>query len=66
MKQQPIAIGYALTAALCYGLIAPASKLLLARLSPAFLAALLYLGAGFGMLAQQVLSDGRRSARQQQ
>ena len=63
MKQQQIAIGYALAAALCYGLSAPVSKLLLARLSPAFLSALLYLGAGFGMLALQVFSAGRRSAR---
>lgn len=45
----PAAVGYALTAALCYGLSAPFSKLLLEQISPSFLAALLYLGAGLGM-----------------
>ena len=40
---------YALLAALLFGLNAPLSKLLVARLDPLFLAALLYLGAGAGM-----------------
>lgn len=50
MKTKSLAIGYALAAALCYGLSVPFSKLLLRHLSPSFLAALLYLGAGLGML----------------
>lgn len=44
-------IFWALLAALCYGLSAPVAKLLLVELSPTFMAALLYLGAGLGMLA---------------
>jgi drug/metabolite transporter (DMT)-like permease len=42
---------YALLAALLFGLNAPAAKLLVARVDPLFMAALLYLGAGAGMLA---------------
>ena len=42
---------YALLAALLFGLNAPVSKLLLAEVDPLFMAALLYLGAGAGMLA---------------
>ena len=42
--------GLAVLAALCYGISAPFSKLLLGQLSPTMLAALLYLGAGAGML----------------
>lgn len=45
------AIVSAVFAALCYGASAPLSKLLLAELPPAFMAALLYLGAGLGMAA---------------
>ncbi|MEL7591687.1 MAG: EamA family transporter [Anaerolineaceae bacterium] len=41
---------YALLAALLFGLNAPAAKLLVARVDPLFMAALLYLGAGAGML----------------
>jgi drug/metabolite transporter (DMT)-like permease len=41
---------YALLAALLFGLNAPLSKLLVAKIDPLFLAALLYLGAGLGML----------------
>lgn len=40
----------ALFAAALFGMSAPFSKLLLVRLSPLFLSALLYLGAGLGML----------------
>lgn len=40
----------AILAAFLYGVTAPFSKLILQKLSPTFLAALLYLGAGFGML----------------
>lgn len=42
---------YALLAALLFGLNAPAAKLLVAQVDPLFMAALLYLGAGAGMLA---------------
>lgn len=43
-------IGLAILAASLYGISAPVSKLLLVELSPTLMAALLYLGAGFGML----------------
>ena len=43
-------IGYALLAALLYGISSPVSKLLLVELPPTLMAALLYLGAGLGML----------------
>ncbi len=43
-------IGYAILAALLYGISAPVSKLLLVELPPTLMAALLYLGAGIGML----------------
>ena len=42
MNKTRLAVIYALTAALCYGLSAPFSKLLLRQISPAFLASLLY------------------------
>lgn len=41
---------YAILAALLYALSTPISKLLLVDLSPVFIASLLYLGAGLGML----------------
>lgn len=44
------AVLIALLAAALFGLCAPVSKVLLAGLPPAFMAALLYLGAGLGML----------------
>ena len=44
------AIGYAILAALLYGISAPVSKLLLVEIPPTLMAALLYLGAGLGML----------------
>lgn len=43
-------IGYAIAAAALYGISAPVSKILLKELSPTLMAALLYLGAGLGML----------------
>lgn len=45
-----ISIGQAILAAALFGISAPFSKLLLAELSPLMLSALLYLGAGIGML----------------
>ncbi|MBR4080403.1 MAG: DMT family transporter, partial [Clostridia bacterium] len=55
------AILSALLAALLYALNAPVSKLLLQRIAPSMMAALLYLGAGLGMLALGFL---RRAAGQ--
>lgn len=44
------AVGFAILAALLYGVSAPLSKLLLEEIPPTLMAALLYLGAGLGML----------------
>lgn len=52
MKKLPII--YAILAALCYGISAPVSKMLLGELPPTMMAALLYLGAGLGMTAVNV------------
>ena len=43
------AIGYALAAALFYAINVPCSKLLLENVSPTFMAAFLYIGAGIGV-----------------
>lgn len=43
------AVATAILAAMLYGVSSPISKLLLQELSPTFMAALLYLGAGIGM-----------------
>lgn len=48
------AIIFAILAALLYGISAPVSKILLRELSPTMMAALLYLGAGIGMLMVSV------------
>lgn len=48
MKKIPIL--FAIFAAVCYGISVPLAKLLLANMPPVLLAALLYLGAGIGML----------------
>lgn len=45
------AVIYAILAALCYGISAPISKILLNGMTPALMASLLYLGAGAGMIA---------------
>lgn len=61
------AIGMAILAAALYGLSSPASKLLLNKLSPTFLAALLYIGAGVGMfiirLATNMINKGSFEAK---
>ena len=49
-KTKNIAIIYAILAALFYGFSAPISKMLLQNVSPYFMSALLYFGAGIGML----------------
>lgn len=60
MKIGPI--GIALLAAVLYGISAPASKILLEKLPPTFMAALLYLGAGLGMLVVHVVRVATKRA----
>lgn len=58
------AIGFAVLAAALYGISAPTSKALLKELPPTLMAALLYLGAGLGMLlinALQVMTKKVKS-----
>jgi len=50
---------FAILAAVCYSISAPISKLILDELPPAILAALLYLGAGIGMLVVQCLTPSK-------
>lgn len=50
-------VGLAILAAALYGISAPVSKLLLAELSPTLMAALLYLGAGAGMLVVNLINQ---------
>lgn len=54
------AVFYAVLAAALFGICAPVSKLLLVDLEPTFMAALLYLGAGAGMLAVRTAGLIRR------
>lgn len=54
------AIFMAILAAVCYGISAPISKVLLEGLSPVFMASLLYLGAGAGMFIVNLLK-GKKS-----
>ena len=46
----------AILAAVCYGISAPVSKMLLNKIPPTQMAAMLYLGAGFGMLIVSLFS----------
>ncbi|MDR0981509.1 MAG: DMT family transporter [Methanocalculaceae archaeon] len=57
-----LAIGFAVLAAVLYGISSPVSKVLLDSVPPALLAALLYLGAGIGMA---VVSLVRTSCKQE-
>ncbi|MDW7660745.1 MAG: DMT family transporter [Bacillota bacterium] len=50
-------VGLAILAAALYGISAPVSKLLLNELSPTLMAALLYLGAGAGMLGVNLINQ---------
>lgn len=61
-KTNKLPILWAILAAVCYGVSAPFSKLLLKALSPSFMAALLYLGAGLGMLAVGAAQGGKKRA----
>lgn len=54
--QQIRPIFYAVLAAILYGISAPVSKVLLTEVTPVFMAALLYLGAGMGMLLVKLYS----------
>lgn len=60
-----LAIGFAVLAAVLYGISSPVSKMLLDSVPPALLAALLYLGAGIGMGVVSLVqaAAGRRFAR---
>ena len=58
-KQQR-GIAFAILAAAFYALNSPLSKLLMNKISPAMMAAFLYLGAGFGMLALQCIKNRRQ------
>ncbi len=66
MKGKNIGIVTAILAAVFYGISAPFSKVLLQRLSPTLLAALLYLGVGLGMLAIQVLTSKSKAEQPEQ
>ncbi|MEZ4628414.1 MAG: hypothetical protein R2912_10155 [Eubacteriales bacterium] len=60
-KTGTIATGYAFLAAALYALNAPLSKALLQVVSPAMMAALLYLGAGVGIGFSIWCDSARRS-----
>lgn len=55
------AIFMAILAAALYGISSPVSKLLLVKIPPTLMAALLYLGAGFGMLIVNLFKVWRKS-----
>lgn len=63
MGKRYFAVFTAVLAAALYGISIPISKLLLAEIPPAFMAALLYLGAGFGMLLVNLLKTLSNAAR---
>ncbi len=64
MKSNKIPVFYAMLAALCYGVSAPIAKIIQTELSPVFLAAFLYLGAGVGMSAVQVFQNDNNNEAQ--
>ena len=55
------AVTYAILAAVFYAVSSPLSKVLLEDVSPYLMASLLYLGAGFGMMAVRSASPSKRS-----
>lgn len=55
MKNKTTAIFMAILAAALFGISSPVSKLLLVEIPPTLMASLLYLGAGFGMLAINIV-----------
>lgn len=56
-SKQYIAVFQAILAAALFGISAPVSKLLLVKVPPMLMAALLYLGAGIGMLLVNILKS---------
>jgi drug/metabolite transporter (DMT)-like permease len=63
MKSKSTAIFFAILAAALFGIGSPVSKLLLEEIPPTLMAALLYLGAGFGMLAMNLFRGWNRKER---
>jgi drug/metabolite transporter (DMT)-like permease len=63
MNNRKNAILMAILAAVLYGISSPISKLLLVKIHPTLMAALLYLGAGLGMLFVNVIRSLRHKAR---
>jgi len=63
MRNKSFAVFTAVLAAALYGISIPFSKLLLVEIPPTFMAALLYLGAGFGMLLVNLLKTLSNAAR---
>ena len=61
MNRIKLPILLAILAATCYGVSAPVSKFLLSELPPTFMAALLYLGAGFGMAIVNLFKSGKQN-----
>lgn len=59
MKTKKLATGFAILAAALYAINIPLSKLLLTKVQPTMMAALLYLGAGFGLFVYGLLSRER-------
>lgn len=62
-NQTSSAIAMAILAAALYGVSSPVSKLLLVKIPPTLMAALLYLGAGIGMLIVNVFKQYSKSER---
>lgn len=65
MRKNRVAIVYAILAAVSYGVSSPLSKLLLVRISPTLMAALLYLGAGMGMALISLIRNRRSTTRKE-
>jgi len=63
MRNRYFAVFTAVLAAALYGISIPISKLLLVEISPTFMAALLYLGAGLGMLLVNIVRTLRNTVR---
>ena len=62
MKRLPFV--YAILAAVCYGISAPVAKILLTNMTPTFMASMLYLGAGLGMVAVNLFQKKRTAERE--
>ncbi len=66
MSKDKRAAGFAVLAAALYAVSSPVSKLLLQDIPPAMMAALLYLGAGAGMLAFGLIRKGSGRGKKEQ